>query len=107
MVETDYGSGRWTLPGGGVEQHETFQNAARREVWEETGATVEIGEELFQYSTRSGFPESCFRARLIRLEPSPKGRRCQWIEPLNPDWRNDRQIKLILERTSLFGGGVA
>ena len=31
----------WNIPGGGVEPHETYQQAAQRELWEETGITVD------------------------------------------------------------------
>ena len=39
----------WTLPGGGMYQHETEQEAAKREVLEETGIDVEAIRILFTY----------------------------------------------------------
>ncbi len=36
--------GRWSIPGGAVELGETARQSARREVREETGLDVEIGE---------------------------------------------------------------
>lgn len=42
--------GAWTLPGGGMEPGEQAQGAALREVFEETGYTVELDELLGVHS---------------------------------------------------------
>lgn len=39
-------AGLWSIPGGRVEPGESPEQAARREVWEETGARVAIGPLL-------------------------------------------------------------
>lgn len=46
--------GRWSVPGGSVEPGETLQQAAQREVYEETGIRVEIGSELWTLTRPAG-----------------------------------------------------
>jgi len=37
------GQGLWSIPGGLIEIGETVRDAARREVWKETGIDIEVG----------------------------------------------------------------
>ncbi|MBT2680195.1 NUDIX domain-containing protein [Bacillus sp. ISL-35] len=54
----------WTLPGGGLEAGESFEEAVVREVKEEVSLDVEVVDYLFtgQYS---GGEERCFLARQL------------------------------------------
>jgi 8-oxo-dGTP diphosphatase len=65
MTKHVYPDGKfWTLPGGGLEAGETFEDAVIREVKEEVNLDVEVVDYLFtgQYS---GGEERCFLVRQL------------------------------------------
>src|SRR4051812_22955236 len=60
------GAGLWSLPGGRIEPGETPQTAAAREVHEETGLDVEVGDVLITAVVGGGaFRVQDFAARII------------------------------------------
>lgn len=54
LQKTSLGSQRWSLPGGGVEKHETPEYAASRELKEEVGIQVPI--KNLQFLTQARIP---------------------------------------------------
>ncbi|WP_409341985.1 NUDIX hydrolase [Paenibacillus sp. MBLB4367] len=41
---------RWSVPSGGMEEGETFEQCCAREAWEETGYRVAVGKRLHEKS---------------------------------------------------------
>jgi ADP-ribose pyrophosphatase len=59
----------WAIPGGSVEICETLQRAAEREIFEETGITIQALEPVFtfDYIERDGFGSARFHYVIIDL----------------------------------------
>jgi len=63
--------GYWTLPAGYLEQHESAEQGALREAWEEARARIEIDQLLAVYSIpRISQVQLIYRARLLSPDVS-------------------------------------
>ena len=77
-------SGLWEFPGGKPQPGETFEQALRREIDEELGAEVSVGERI--ETIKWQYPDK--RVRLVffrcdvRGEPRPlEGQEMAWVTP--------------------------
>ncbi len=60
----------WTLPGGGLENEETFEEAVIREVQEEVNLKVKIIKHLYTNSYELGV-EKCFLVQVVEENSTP------------------------------------
>ena len=58
LVRPNYAHRLWTLPGGAVDRGETYEDAGRREVMEETGLSVDSLTFIREYESVADFARS-------------------------------------------------
>lgn len=57
LVKLSYAHKKFTLPGGGVKKHESFEEGARREAFEEVGIKLEKLEKIFEYKSNREYKQ--------------------------------------------------
>lgn len=109
------GSGFYFLPGGGVEEGETPEQALQRECGEEMGQSIKIDKKFAttsEYRARSGelYEASCFIARLsedgeeeeVIPEDSSYSMETIWLIRAEAMDLMKRQLKKITEKTDNY-----
>ncbi|XP_069503722.1 oxidized purine nucleoside triphosphate hydrolase [Ambystoma mexicanum] len=114
MKKRGFGAGRWNGFGGKVQKGETIEQAARRELFEESGLTVDelhkIGNIKFEFVGNSELMDvHVFRADSYCGEPTESDEmRPQWFEldnvPFMQMWPDDIYwFPIMLQKRKFLG----
>ncbi|XP_048348501.1 oxidized purine nucleoside triphosphate hydrolase [Sphaerodactylus townsendi] len=114
MKKRGFGAGRWNGFGGKLQPGETIEQAARRELQEESGLTVDVlqkaGRITFEFTGDTELMEvHIFRADSVQGEPTESDEmRPQWFEldrvPFKEMWPDDTYwFPLLLQNKPFVG----
>lgn len=114
LVRPTYAHRRWTLPGGKVENQETYENAARREILEETGLQLQSLQYLGQHENTWEFYTNTvkfFLASPITFDPVVDGieiNEAEWfpVDILPPDRSTGVDRSLEIYRQAPLGAST-
>lgn len=98
----------YTFPGGGVDDGETNEQAAIREIFEETSIAIEIEKELYELHFENGDTHYYFLGRYVSGEPALQPGTGEYIanklgfQKYDPQWMPlDKLHDILLYPTEL------
>jgi ADP-ribose pyrophosphatase YjhB (NUDIX family) len=102
-------AGFWTIPAGYMELHETAEEGARREAWEEARARIELQGLIAVYSVpRISQVQLLYRARLLdeAVSPGPESMEVKLLAWTEIPWRELAfpTVEWVLRRASMLHG---
>lgn len=82
---------RWLTPGGGVEDHESHAEGAIRELFEETGLSLdEIGEPVWNVQGKSEFADGTVQTTYAEYFVTRTSR----FDPVNDNWMENEFVDI-------------
>ena len=102
LLARDAGQGHFNMPGGGIEKGESPEQAAVRELLEETGMTATTTESLFTWDS------TVARHHVFRIDAEGEARtggevaELLWWDGKGP-LETAPHVKVILERLQVYG----
>jgi 8-oxo-dGTP pyrophosphatase MutT (NUDIX family) len=70
MVRIGYAHKKFTFPGGGVEKNESFEEAAKRELEEETGIKTQQLTEIGEYTSDRNYKKNIVKCFYLKTDSS-------------------------------------
>ncbi|RLB79525.1 MAG: NUDIX hydrolase [Deltaproteobacteria bacterium] len=89
---------RWSIPGGSVKLGETLQEAAEREIMEETGLTIQAGDPVYTFDIikRDQKGKILFHYVIVDLEANyVSGKLIPGDDATDVCWASSRDVKTL------------